>query len=102
MPFELGNTLATGRPAGAANKITAQVRDMITEALTNAGGASYLERQANENPVAFMALVGKLLPLQVKQDTTNRKIVVHVGLPAAAGHSHSLGHTPPEASDSIQ
>jgi hypothetical protein len=38
---------------------------MIEQALTNAGGVEYLERQAIANPAAFLSLVGKILPLQV-------------------------------------
>lgn len=41
---------------------------MIEAALSNVGGVSYLERQADENPVAFMGLVGKILPKDVKVD----------------------------------
>jgi len=38
---------------------------MILKALSKAGGWRYLQQQAKENPVAFMTLVGKVLPLQV-------------------------------------
>jgi hypothetical protein len=39
---------------------------MILVALNNAGGDKYLERQAHANPVAFMGLLGKILPHQMK------------------------------------
>ncbi len=42
---------------------------MILEALAQKGGADYLARQADENPAAFMTLVGKVLPLQVTGDS---------------------------------
>lgn len=54
-----------GRVKGTPNKTTAALKDMILQALGNKGGIEYLERQADENPVAFMTLVGKVLPLQV-------------------------------------
>lgn len=54
-----------GRPKGVPNKATAAIKDMITQALANKGGVKYLEQQADANPVAFMALVGKVLPMQV-------------------------------------
>jgi hypothetical protein len=38
---------------------------MILGALNAKGGQAYLEEQAEANPVAFMALVGKVLPLQL-------------------------------------
>lgn len=62
-----GNTgnRGKGRPKGVPNKNTAALKDMILGALTNKGGIEYLERQADENPVAFMTLVGKVLPMTV-------------------------------------
>jgi hypothetical protein len=41
---------------------------MILGALSEAGGEQYLARQANENPGAFMTLLGKVLPLQMAGD----------------------------------
>jgi hypothetical protein len=67
-----------GRPKGSPNKTTAAVKDMILQALTNKGGADYLERQADENPAAFMTLVGKVLPLQVTGDPDGAPIVHEV------------------------
>jgi len=54
-----------GKPKGAVNKITADVKAMVLEALDHAGGAEYLCMQAFDNPKAFMSLVGRVLPLQV-------------------------------------
>lgn len=41
------------------------MKDMILQALDDAGGVSYLRDQADTNPSAFLTLVGKVLPLQV-------------------------------------
>lgn len=54
-----------GRRKGSKNKFPAAVKDMILSALDGAGGVEYLQKQANENPVAFMTLVGKVLPMQL-------------------------------------
>ena len=54
-----------GRPKGVPNKINGQLREMILEALDNAGGVEYLQRQADANPNAFLGLIGKVLPMQV-------------------------------------
>lgn len=54
-----------GRPPGSPNKTTAAIKEMVTQAIEKAGGAEYLFRQSSENPVAFMGLVGKVLPLQI-------------------------------------
>ena len=38
---------------------------MVLGALEALGGQEYMEQQARENPNAFMALVGKILPTQI-------------------------------------
>ena len=60
-----------GRPKGSLNKNTAAVKDMVLHALDKAGGVNYLLRQAEENPTAFMTLVGKVMPTQVTGDADN-------------------------------
>jgi len=59
-----------GKPKGAVNKNTAQLKDMILKALDGAGGVEYLERRANDprTAAAFLGLVGKVLPMQVTGD----------------------------------
>lgn len=57
-----------GRTKGTPNKVTGAVKDMVLTALGNAGGVQYLQRQAEENPTAFLTLVGKVIPLQVAGD----------------------------------
>lgn len=67
MPFEKGNTLSVGngRPVGALAKINVEIKDMIRQALDECGGAAYLKAQAIKNPVAFMGLIGKVIPKDV-------------------------------------
>jgi hypothetical protein len=65
MPRAIPANAGKGRPKGVPNKHTAALRDMILQALDEKGGAAYLARQADENPTAFMGLLGKVLPLQV-------------------------------------
>lgn len=64
-----------GRPKGVPNKTTALLREAILKAAEQAGGEAglvgYLERQAKDTPAAFMALLGKVLPLQVAGDEDN-------------------------------
>lgn len=57
-----------GRAVGTPNKVTGDVRAMILNALEAAGGEKYLKEQAAVNPNAFMALVGKTLPKEVKAE----------------------------------
>lgn len=57
-----------GRPKGCKNKTTLQLKDMILGALSAAGGLDYLQRQADENPGAFLTLIGKVLPTTLTSD----------------------------------
>jgi hypothetical protein len=45
---------------------------MIEGALTDAGGRAYLARQADENPSAFLSLLGKVLPRNVNADLSGQ------------------------------
>ena len=60
-----GQAKTGGRRKGTPNKLNADVKAMILAALAAKGGQKYLEKQADENPTAFLTLVGKILPLQV-------------------------------------
>ena len=71
-----------GRPKGAANKLSADVKTMILAALDRAGGIDYLRRQADENPPAFMTLLGKVLPTKVTGSEAG-PIYVVTGVPRA-------------------
>ena len=60
-----GSPKTGGRKKGSPNKITADVKAMILGALHKAGGEDYLLLRSQDQPVAFMGLVGKVLPLQL-------------------------------------
>lgn len=69
-----------GRPKGLPNKTTQLLKDAILKAASDAGDGdmvTYLTRQAKENPGPFMALLGKVLPMQVSGDPDNPIGVVH-------------------------
>ena len=61
-----GRPKTGGRQKGTLNKTSALLKDAILEAADTAGGkeglVGYLALQARENPVAFMGLLGKLVP----------------------------------------
>jgi hypothetical protein len=70
-----------GRTKGVPNKTTALFKDAILRAAENAGGSEgligYLEIQAKLNPGPFMALLGKVLPMQLTGNgNDNIKIVI--------------------------
>lgn len=54
-----------GRTPGVPNKLNHSIKEMVEKALHKAGGVEYLTAQAHQNPVAFMGLVGRVLPLQL-------------------------------------
>lgn len=74
--------VGSGRAKGTPNKITRLLKDMIVTALEEEGGVDYLRRQANENPQAFMTLVGKVIPLQIGMDGDNPITITMVELVA--------------------
>ena len=65
-----------GRQKGTPNKISAQLKDMVLGALDDVGGQQYLARMSQDQPAAFMALLGRVLPttlasrVEVVQRTT--------------------------------
>lgn len=63
-----------GRKKGVPNKFTGALKEMVREALDQAGGVEYLTTQALESPAAFLTLVGKLLPAEI-----NARIEAEVG-----------------------
>jgi hypothetical protein len=54
-----------GRPKGSTNHQAAAIKDMLRAALDKVGGLDYFVRQAEENPTAFMTLIGKTIPADV-------------------------------------
>lgn len=76
-----------GRVKGSPPKIvpgpkSPELRELVLTALKKAGGAEYLERIArSKNPSAFLQLVGRLLPAQIKAevDVAPTTIVVFTG-----------------------
>lgn len=65
-----------GRKPGVSNKLTRDVKEMILNALSEMGGVEYLKKNAEENPTAFLTLIGKVLPLTVAGDKDNPLTVV--------------------------
>lgn len=75
VPANIGAKASPGRPKGSPNKTTALLKDAILMAAEAAGGegddkepgglVGYLTKQAKDEPVAFMSMLGKVLPLQI-------------------------------------
>lgn len=95
MPFVKGQprTPGSGRKPGSANSMSsARLREAVFEALKNqeGGAVGYLSRQAIEEPRAFMALLGKLLPTQITGEDGDPVRITQIELvplvAAAAAH----------------
>lgn len=54
-----------GRPKGSSNKLTKTIKESIEIAFHEVGGHKYLSKMAIEQPVAFMALLAKVMPTQI-------------------------------------
>lgn len=74
-----------GSRKGIPNKQTAQLKDMILNALDSAGGVEYLTERANDprTAAAFLSLIGKVLPTTLQGTGPNgehvfKKIVVEI------------------------
>jgi len=55
-----------GRQKGIPNKMTRELRAIIEGALHKLGGEKWLIAKAEEEPAAFMALLGKCLPRDIR------------------------------------
>ena len=71
-----------GRPKGATNKLTRNIKEAIEVAFDKVGGAEYLARMAVEQPASFMTLLGKVLPAQIDAKISDKRTVtLNFGVP---------------------
>jgi len=69
-----------GRRIGSVNKLPASIKEMVVGALNDVGGREYLAIQAMAQPVAFMGLLGRVLPLQIAGDPNGSPIMIITGV----------------------
>ena len=81
-----------GRKKGTPNKVTKALKDMILGALDGLGGQEYLTRQGEENPVAFMALLGKVLPTTLAGDPSNPVVIQEITRRIIDPQNDGAGH----------
>ena len=67
-----------GRKKGTPNKVTGTLREMISQALANAGGVDYLTSIAHQDPKAFCALLGRTLPMKLQGDDEGGPITLEI------------------------
>jgi hypothetical protein len=56
------------RTKGAIGKLNKDMKEVIHLAFERAGGVDYLVRQADANPKAFLSLIGRIVPNEVRLD----------------------------------
>lgn len=81
MPLAKKGERFGGRKKGTPNKINVLLKDALIEAATLAGGkdglVGYLKKQANDEPAAFMTLLGKVLPMQIRGNVAGQINHIH-------------------------
>jgi hypothetical protein len=83
-----------GRRAGTPNKVNATVKMMVLGALAAKGGQKWLKKQMDAEPVAFMTLLGKIMPTQVVGDVSHR-FVARIPAPAENPDEWLKTYAPP-------
>ena len=92
-----GLRAGAGRPPGAQNKISLSLKNMILQALDEAGGVDYLKRLAIENSSAFASLLGRVLPTTLQASESDggpAKITFERVIVMPDGRRHIEGVTP--------
>jgi hypothetical protein len=74
--FEPGRQKTGGKKHRSPNKLPSQIKEMIVKALEECGGVDYLVTQAFLEPKAFLALLSRVLPLQIAGDPNGAPIKI--------------------------
>jgi hypothetical protein len=88
-----GRKTGGGSRAGVPNRLTSAVKEMILEALNQAGGVDYFVEQSQRNPAAFLTLVGKVLPLQMT-GANEGPVMIVTGVPRLEDQGEADRHLP--------
>lgn len=82
-----------GRPKGVPNKFTKDIKQACLDAFAEGGGTEWLKRQMKTEPRAFMALLGKIMPTEIKAEVhveTKTVLIDFIGLPPLAHSTLSI------------
>ena len=60
---------------GTQTRNLSEVREMVRVALEKAGGAEYLLEQAREQPVAFLSLLARLIPAEIRASLESNSLL---------------------------
>lgn len=54
------------RPPGSPNKISSKIKEALEQSFDDVGGVKYLNRMAEAEPKAYLGLLGKIIPKEIK------------------------------------
>ena len=92
-----------GRRKGSKNKRPRVVQEQVLQALNYAGGVEYLKRQAEENPRAFLALLGKLIPRRIEGDDEKpQRVITTIKHVIVNPRDNPPGANRPETDDTLK
>jgi hypothetical protein len=74
----VGQPKTGGRARGTPNQVTAAVKEAITAAFDEVGGKDYLVEVAKSDPKVFCALLGKLLPAEIRASLDDRSAPIQI------------------------
>ena len=75
-----------GRAKGTPNKVTKAVKEALIESFDEVGGKDYLINMAREYPVAYMSLLGKIIPTEMKSTVEGGiSVTITTGVPLEDG-----------------
>jgi len=66
-----------GRPKGAKNKLPQQLKQALMASFERAGGEKYLLQVAMDDPKTYCALLGKILPAELKLEGQVTGEIIH-------------------------
>lgn len=66
-----GRPKTGGRSKGTPNRTSSAVKQAILQAFEQVGGTDYLVRVAHDDPKTFVALLGRVLPKDVRAEVSS-------------------------------
>ena len=77
------------------SKLSKDMKDILHLAFERAGGVDYLVRQADAEPKAFMALIGRLVPAAVTVDVGMNLVSLFDAMETAKARLEPISKEPP-------
>ncbi|OUR75983.1 hypothetical protein A9Q83_16610 [Alphaproteobacteria bacterium 46_93_T64] len=71
-----GQPKTGGRKKGSLNRINGNIKKEIQDAFFEAGGKDYLLTLSKTDPRAFLSLVGKVIPTEIKAEIKSSELSV--------------------------